>query len=240
MISPSDFVFRSGAKVHIVEIDPLVISASIHAMGFPSFSLMAPSGGCAISKPDTLDQILWKGLHERVFLFESDAEDFILKNYTKELYDMVFIDAYDGDDIFPRKLWDAQSPFLQELSSRIHPRHGTVVVNLHSDSDILDTDGSAPSTLQQLLPMGKYVSSVCGAYKNALVRSRGSAFVVSVPWVCNSSLVVSKGFPVSGRLPGKRDYALERLVSKSFEVEHLLDLPFSCLEYIKRNLMLVD
>lgn len=232
--------FSSGAKVHVVEIDPLVISASIQAMGFPAFSVMTPSGGRAISKPDTLDQVLWKGLQERLFLFESDAEDFILNNSTEKLYDLVFIDAYDGDDIFPHKLWDMQSPFLQELSGRIHPGHGTVVINLHSDSDILNVDGSVPSVLQQFLPMGKYVSSVCRAYKNALVRSRGSAFVVSVPWVCNSSLVLSRGFAVCGSLLGKRDAAVERLVSKSFEVEHLLDLPFSCLEYIKRNFTLVD
>ncbi|KAK4786907.1 hypothetical protein SAY86_010740 [Trapa natans] len=230
-----------GAKVHIVEIDPLVISASIQAMGFPAFSLMAPSGGRANSGPDTFDNVLWKGLHERIFLYKSDAEDFILRNSTKELYDMVFIDAYDGDDIFPHKLWDAQSPFLQELSSRIHPRHGTVVVNLHADSDILDADRSAPSVLEHLLPMGKYVSTICRAYKNAMVQSRGSAFVVSVPWVCNSSLVVSKGFTVSGGLrAGRWDSSLEHLVSKAFEVEHLLDLPFPCLDYIKRNLMLVD
>ncbi|XP_031377957.1 uncharacterized protein LOC116193280 isoform X2 [Punica granatum] len=229
-----------GAKVHIVEIDSIVISASIQAMGFPAFSLMSPSGGRAISKPDDLDQVLWKGLHERLFLFESDAENFILNNSTEELYDMVFIDAYDGDDIFPHKLWNPQSPFLQLLSNRIHPRHGTVVVNLHSDSDIRDHDGSIPSVLQQLLPMGKYLSSVCRAYKDVLALSCGSAFLVSVPWVCNSSLVVSRGLTDRRGLLGKRDSAVEHLVSKSFEVEHLLDLPFSCLEYIKRNFMFVD
>ncbi|TQE09574.1 hypothetical protein C1H46_004793 [Malus baccata] len=77
--------------VDVVEIDPLVISASV----------------------------MWKGIHERLFLYESDAEDFLLN--TTNQYDMVFVDACDGEDIFPRKLWDPHSPFLKALSSRLHP-----------------------------------------------------------------------------------------------------------------------
>ncbi|CAL8990103.1 unnamed protein product [Prunus brigantina] len=141
---------------NIVEIDPLVISASVKAMGFPAFSVVTPSGKCTVSKPDTMDEVLWKCIHERLFLYESDAEEFILNNTS--LYDMIFIDAYDGEDIFPHKLWDPHSPFLKALSNWLRPEHGTVVVNLHSDTEILNPDGSAPSVLQQTLPMGKYVS----------------------------------------------------------------------------------
>ncbi|KAA8527813.1 hypothetical protein F0562_035318 [Nyssa sinensis] len=176
-----------GAIVHIVEIDPLVISASIQAMGFPSFSVMTPSGKRALSKPNSIDEVLWKGIHERLFLYESDAEKFMLNTTT--LYDMVFVDAYDGEDVFPNKLWDPHSPFLQALGNQLHPEHGTVVVNLHSDSDISNFDGSAQFFLPQLLPMGKYVSRVCQAYKDVLVgnwssyeNGSGLAFYVSVPW----------------------------------------------------------
>ncbi|GFY81723.1 S-adenosyl-L-methionine-dependent methyltransferases superfamily protein [Actinidia rufa] len=113
-----------GAVIHIVEIDPVVISASIHAMGFPSGSVMTSSGVRAVSKPDLMNEVLWKGIHERLFLYESDAENFILN--TTNLYDIVFIDAYDGEDIFPRKLWDPHSPFLNALGNQVHPEHGTV------------------------------------------------------------------------------------------------------------------
>ncbi|KAK9288173.1 hypothetical protein L1049_016622 [Liquidambar formosana] len=236
-----------GAVVHIVEIDPLVISASIQAMGFPCFSVMTPSGERAFSKPDSIDEVLWKGIHERLFLYESDAEEFILN--ATNLYDMVFIDAYDGDDIFPRKLWDPDSVFLKALSNRLHPEHGTVVVNLHSDADILDPDGSIPSILHQLLPMGKYVSEVRQAYKNVLVGNGGPkcggkmgsglAFSVSVPWVCNTSLVVCKGFGVGGGIL-TRDMVLNTLISKSYEVENVLKLPFSCVPYLKMGLILVE
>ncbi|KAM1543250.1 hypothetical protein ACFX15_012435 [Malus domestica] len=87
-------------------------------MGFPAFLIMTPSGKHAVS-PNTMDKVMWKGIHERLFLYESDAEDFILN--TTNQYDMVFVDACDGEDIFPRKLWDPHSPFLKALSSRLHP-----------------------------------------------------------------------------------------------------------------------
>lgn len=225
-----------GAVVDIVEIDPLVISASIQAMGFPPRSFITPSGKHS-SKPDLMD-VLWKGIHERLFLYESDAEEFIHK--TPNLYDIVFVDAYDGEDIFPHKLWDPDSPFLKALEKRLHPEHGTVVVNLHSDSDIPDSDVSVSSVLHQILPMGKYVSGVCRAYKDVLVENgSGFAFTVSVPWVCNTSLVVCRGSGIGCGILA-RDSILNVLASKSQEVESMLNLPFSCLEYIKRGFTLVD
>lgn len=236
-----------GAIIDIVEIDPLVISASIQAMGFPAFSVLTPSGNRAISKPDLMDEVMWKGVHERLHLVESDAEKFVLEN--KKLYDLVLIDAYDGDDIFPHKLWDPDSPFLRALSNQLHSEHGTVVVNLHSDADLLSPDGSALSVLQQVWPMGKHVSSISQAYKDVLVgqgssrhdhsKCSGLAFVVSVPWVCNSTLVACKKFRVDTGLSG-RGGIVDRLISRSIEVERILDLPFSCLEYVKRNFTLVD
>ncbi|OVA10884.1 hypothetical protein BVC80_8879g27 [Macleaya cordata] len=230
-----------GAIVHSIEIDPLVISASVQAMGFPAFSMVEPSGERVLPHPEMIDEVLWKGTHERLFLYESDAEKFILNSTT--LYDLVFIDAYDGEDIFPRKLWDPQSPFLEALKRCLHPQHGTVVVNLHSDADFLGQDGNAPSSA-----VGKYVSRVCQAYKEVLgwsgsgfhVEDSGLGFVVSVPWLCNSSLVVCRGgFGLVDGVKQTRDLVLEKLVSKSCEVEGMLKLPFSCLEYIKRAFVMV-
>lgn len=212
-----------GAVVDIVEIDPLVIEASTKAMGFPSFSVMTSSGKRARPKPDLIDEAMWEGTHERLFLYESDAESFIINS--TNLYDMVFIDAYDGDDIFPRKLWDPDSPFLRALGDRLHPEHGTTVVNLHSDFNDHDP----------VLPMGKYVSKVCHAYTDVLLGKRnhcnekigfGLGFTVDVPHVCNTSLVVSRGYI------GSRDSVLEKIMSKCFEVEKALKLPFSCIEYL--------
>ncbi|KAJ6318801.1 hypothetical protein OIU76_014202 [Salix suchowensis] len=230
-----------GAVVDIVEIDPLVISASIRAMGFPSFSVMNSPGQRALSKPNPIDEVLWKGIHERLCLYEADAENFVLN--TSNTYDMIFIDAYDGDDIFPRQLWDPDSPFLKALSNRLHSGHGTVVVNLHSDSEVLSADPSVSHYYQQLLPMGKHVSKVCRAYKSVLAgngkEGSGLGFTVAVPWVCNTSLVVCRG---SGMNSGhsSRDSIMNDIASKSCEVENVLNLPFSFSQYIKSGFTLVD
>ncbi|KAJ1401677.1 S-adenosyl-L-methionine-dependent methyltransferase [Sesbania bispinosa] len=235
-----------GAIVHIVEIDPLVISASIRAMGFPAFSLMTQSGDRAVAKPDIINEVMWKGIHERIYLYQADAEEYIVNTTT--LYDMIFVDAYDGDDIFPHKLWDPDLPFLKALTRQLHPKHGTVVVNLHSDSDDLNHDGSISSVFEPILPMGKYVSQVCRAYKDMLIGTgnsgedkggSGIAFTVAVPWVCNTSLVVCRGFGRDSEYIS-RDLVVNTLISKSHELEHVMDLPFSCLEYIKRGFILVD
>lgn len=220
--------------VHIVEIDPVVISASTQAMGFPAFSVMTPSGKRACPKPNPLDEVLWKGTHERLLLFNSDAEKFILE--TNNIYDIIFIDAYDGEDIFPHKLWDPHSPFIQALGKRLHPDHGTVVVNLHTDVDLVDDSPNQP--VDSFLPMGKHVSQVCRAYKDALLAkdscANGFAYTVSVPWVCNTSLVVSRGYSRPEDSSGW-NVVLNTLMSKALEVEKLVDMPFSCLQYIKRG-----
>ncbi|GMH28399.1 hypothetical protein Nepgr_030242 [Nepenthes gracilis] len=235
-----------GAVVDIVEIDPLVISASIKAMGFPSFSVAMPSGQHILSRPGMTDKVLWRGIHERLFLYESDAEQFVLKKPASP-YDLVFIDAYDGDDVFPRKMWDPHSPFLEVLSSVLHPEHGTVVVNLHSDVEVWNSEGSVSPFLQPVLPMGKYISRVCSAYKDVLLSNRSSslkvrrglAFAVSVPWVCNATLVICRGFSMNGRM-NDGDLILNTLVSKSIEVGNELGLPFSCFPYVKRDFVLID
>ncbi|XP_058103421.1 uncharacterized protein LOC131246988 [Magnolia sinica] len=154
-----------------------------------------------------VDHVLWKGISERLFLYEADAENFILDN--NNIYDLIFIDVYDGDDIFPHKLWDPHNPFLGALRSRLHPEHGTVVINLHADSNVLTPDVNvSPHPYYHILPM--------------------------VPWLCNISLVVSKGVCLD------RHLISNILRSKSRLVEDALDLPFSSLQYIKRDFIMVD
>ncbi|CAI9118036.1 OLC1v1019539C1 [Oldenlandia corymbosa var. corymbosa] len=226
-----------GAVVHSVEIDPIVISASTKAMGFPQYAVMTKSGERACLSPDPASEVLWKGIHERIQLHESDAEKFMSECNT--LYDIVFIDAYDGEDIFPNKLWDPDSPFLRALGNKLHPVHGTVVVNLHSDVDLSDNNSSG-SPVFHVLPMGKYVYNVCRAYKDMLLghtSSRGGlAYTVSAPWVCNTSFVVCRGFGKSK----DREFVLNSLLSKSLEVESMVGLPFTCLEYLKRGFTIVS
>ncbi|KAL3626483.1 hypothetical protein CASFOL_030032 [Castilleja foliolosa] len=212
-----------GAIVHIVEIDPVVISASIQAMGFPAFSVMTPSGKRARPKPNPVEDLLWKGTHERLLLFNSDAEKFILDS--TNIYDLIFIDAYDGKDDFPDKLCDPHSPFLQALGKRLHLDHGTVVVNLHSEDDPYSSS------------IGRHTSQVCRSYRDALLENEGStkgfAFRVLVPWVCNTSLVVCRGGAL-GRPDESsgQNVVLNSLVCGAVEVSRLIGMPFPCLEYV--------
>ncbi|XP_072988901.1 uncharacterized protein [Typha latifolia] len=224
-----------GATVHIVDIDPIVISASIKAMGFPASAVKGTSD--ELKQSADADKLLWEGVHDRLFLYRSDAEEFIINS--TDTYDLVFIDAYDGDDIFPVKLWDTDSQFLRHLQSRVDPIHGTVVVNLHSDSDLLTTNMEDNSQLQSILPLGKYVSQVCKAYKQHL----GLAFTVLVPRLCNITLVACRAKALTGGAREQfvgRELVLGTLVSKSYSVESTLNLLFPCLQYIKRGFMLVD
>jgi len=207
-------------------------------MGFPPCAIrQETSVQISSTQPSDAQQLLWQDVHERLFLYRADAEDFVLKS--PNTYDLVFVDAYDGDDIFPHKLWDPNGLFLKSLQKSLHPVHGTVAVNLHSDSDVLAagmTDNFSPECI---LPMGKYISQVCRAYKENL----GLAFKVSVPWLCNITLVAGPGIGLGSGKRGvsvDRDLILGALVSKTSLVDVLLDLPFPCLQYIKRGFVLVD
>uniref|UniRef100_A0A1D1YW00 Methyltransferase-like protein 13 n=1 Tax=Anthurium amnicola TaxID=1678845 RepID=A0A1D1YW00_9ARAE len=221
-----------GAIIHIVEIDPVVVSASMQAMGFPACEVKDISGESFILT-DSPNQELWQGIQDRLCLYISDAEGFILDN--ENVYDLVFVDAYDGDDIFPHKLWDPDGPFLKSLGNRVHPDHGTVVVNLHADSDILAAE-TDHSHFENILPMGKYVSQVCRAYKKHL----GLAYKVSVPWLCNISLVACRRGDRRVAPSLDRNSLLNALIANSHLVEFVLGLPFPCVQYIKRGFALID
>jgi hypothetical protein len=88
-------LFGGGQQPHsqmeVAETTPSGVAHPL-AMGFPASSVMNPSGERALSKPNTID-VLWKGIHEKLYLYESDAEDFVLDN--TNLYDMIIIDAYE-------------------------------------------------------------------------------------------------------------------------------------------------
>lgn len=224
-----------GAAVHIVEIDPVVVSASVESMGFPASSAKGLSAHSM--QPADGDELFWGGIHDRLFLHITDAEDFIVSD--SNVYDIVFIDAYDGKDIFPHKLWDVDGAFLKNLEKKVHPVHGTVVVNLHSDSELSSPDVEDEGHFDSILPMGKYVSQVCRAYKQHF----GLAFTAASPWLCNITLVVCRdNAMLSGARPGRsgRDFVLGKLLSSSSMVEQALDLPFPCLQYVKNGFTLVE
>ncbi|XP_078427796.1 S-adenosyl-L-methionine-dependent methyltransferases superfamily protein [Wolffia australiana] len=215
-----------GAIIDVVEIDPIVVAASIQAMGFPACKVNKLSAG-SFNLVDMPNQDIWPvSIPRRLSLHIADASDFLAFGGIHIPYDLAIIDAYDGDDIFPQKLWDPDGDFLRSLAARLHPAHGVAVVNLHADADIA-MGGIATDWLDgEMLPMGKYVSQVCRAYK----RHVGTAFKVSVPWLCNISLVACRHRPAA-----ETQSLMSGLITAGNRVEDLLDLPFPCVEYLKRG-----
>ena len=122
-----------------------------------------------------MQKVFWDGIQERVFLNEVDGEAFICDSLIHGRpdekgslwYDMVSIDAYDGDDIFLYKFKDRNGPFLFALHSKLHPRHGTVIVNLHSDSPHLQESlsGNYYLGLNPVLPLGRQTLEVAIIYR---------------------------------------------------------------------------
>ncbi|CAK9192328.1 unnamed protein product [Sphagnum troendelagicum] len=254
-----------GATVEVVEIDHTVIEAATEAMGFPPCY-----GGLSCSQrgPDPHEEVLWGSTLRNMVVYEGDGEDFVLNHGMGQIsgyYDMVFVDAYDGHDTVPLKLWCREGPFLTALSHLLHPHHGTVVVNLHSDAPF-------PSLLERLsgqygpgfdpqLPLGSKVQEACLNYRDALLNSdsdfhgdttyessrTGIAFTVAVPLQGNVCLVVSRG--VSGHhIPGtlshngrsKGDEAVVRaLTFESKQIENLLDSQLGFSQRIARGFQVV-
>lgn len=275
-----------GAHVDVVEIDEAVISASIKSMGFPAVLKMGTrvqeyysednsSGFHVNESSQIMHKVFWDGIQERVFLNEADGEAYICDspihgrpNEKGSLwYDMVFIDAYDGDDIFPYKFRDRNGPFLSALCSKLHPRHGTVIVNLHADSPHPplqeSLNGNYDPGLNPVLPLGRQTLEVARLYRDALqgTCSREAeeqdesmlAFTVTVPCLANVTLAITRGFSSVGISQYRRDVfkeietsrcfseglVLEKLFSDSQRVHELFNLPFDCSQYVRRGFFIV-
>ena len=88
---------------------------------------------------DGSQEVLWESTLRRMTVYEADGEAFVedlglresnKERSTRQFYDLVFVDAFDGEDVVPTKLWKRDGAFLTSLSQLLHPKHGTVVVSL--------------------------------------------------------------------------------------------------------------
>eukprot|EP00850_Spirogloea_muscicola_P023610 SM000372S13686 [mRNA] locus=s372:50671:53613:+ [translate_table: standard] len=173
-------------------------------------------------------------------------------------YDMVFVDAYDGDDQVPRHLWEPGGEFLAGIASLLHPDHGTVVVNLHGDAP-------SPSIIERLSgkhgpgfvptqPQGRIVADTCLAYWDAITpgHPNGMAFTVATLWQRNVCLVVSRARSNANdraskysQTPHKADSdaakknVLGALRQEARRLQEGLGLPFDAIERVSRGFQLV-
>lgn len=90
---------------------------------------------------DASEEVLYGSTLRSMMLYEADGEAYVLKLEQQEsrkkpslrqYYDIVFVDAYDGDDVVPTNLWARNGSFLTSLNQLLHPKHGTAVVCLPS------------------------------------------------------------------------------------------------------------
>ncbi|KAJ4832886.1 hypothetical protein Tsubulata_045376, partial [Turnera subulata] len=195
-----------GADIDIVEIDPLVISATFQEMGFPAVPVVSSSGECAFPEHNIINKMLWGDVEKRLHLYENDAAKFTQD--TSTVYDMIFIDADDGEGKFPRHLWDRQ--FLKALGDRLHPEHGTVLVYRQSDDD----DDQDPGSSRR--------SQIGREYKDVLVGngsncdSSGIGFIAEVDYGL-ATLVVSRGFWKEDSMDRNNKDSLSKILqSKTF------------------------
>ncbi|KAJ7567759.1 hypothetical protein O6H91_01G005700 [Diphasiastrum complanatum] len=149
-----------------------------------------------------VEEALWGDVAERLFVHEADGEEFLLKaSQISKLgaeaalcYDLVFVDAYDGNDEIPCQLMEKNGTFLNALSLLLNPTHGTVVVNLH-------TDAPPPSLLERItgafspgfdpsLPHGRAVQATCLTYRDALLGASKTESMFVKNTYARSTLII--------------------------------------------------
>lgn len=173
-------------EIDAVEIDPVVVEAAITAMGLPP--------ECRRCTVHTADAVQFVQAH---------------KAAQKPPYDVVCIDAFDGEDSVPGVLCEA--PFVSELAQVMHPRHGTLMANFHSTE----------------------IRLIAGVYKSALlgVENAGSCFSVSTHKQTNVAVVCARGLA----LPEEGTKAKEQLRLAAASVGHEFGYPFPAGSRASRN-----
>jgi hypothetical protein len=165
-----------GATIDAVEIDPAVIEAAERFMGF----------SCEARQ----------GIHVHV----QDAVDFVAAAQS-DSYDIVYIDAFDGDDNIPEPLSTAS--FIKSIDRILCEEHAALIMNFHDD----DTRGFEKAQ----------------AFAQTLHTPNGyCAFTVSCPTQGNFILCCSRSPVLAGI--GQ----LQAFIKESASViGHLADYPFT-------------
>ena len=123
----------------VIEIDKTVISAATGFMGFPKYAFKGrerddnASMGENIFGGSNICGLFWGNMPDKINGIEADGVSYIndLQNSilsSPNYYDIVFIDAFDGNDQVPSCFWSEDGSFLSDLYNLLHPSHGTVVV----------------------------------------------------------------------------------------------------------------
>ncbi|KAH7429861.1 hypothetical protein KP509_09G068900 [Ceratopteris richardii] len=266
-----------GCHVDVVEIDDTVISAAIDCMGFPKIEFKTfPSdlrsetlnamcdeshmevklGVESLSHTQCYDipRRIASSMLEfplRISGFEADAVMYVGHlagaKQSQQHYDLVFIDAFNGEDEVPVDFWTRGGSFLTGLRDLLDPHHGTVVVNLHTDlpppSFLERITGNFGPGYDPLLPGGKRLQEISQAYRDKLLHCWsaglsedeicGATFTVAVPRQQNICLVVCRG------IRGTEGNIIDNLSSAALSLENILHVPFPMSKRATRGFQLV-
>jgi hypothetical protein len=132
------------AHVDAAEIDPVVVEAAIEVMGLPVNDLP----NLKLFTEDAFDFINARcgggGGNSRKLINPpsisnsgvsgSTSTNTNIDDGTSILYDVVCIDAFDGDDNVPMQL--CSEKFAAMLGRLLNGKHGTVLMNLHTTADV--------------------------------------------------------------------------------------------------------
>ncbi|KAL0053521.1 hypothetical protein WJX82_006974 [Trebouxia sp. C0006] len=182
-----------GLVVDAVELDPTVVTAATQCMGLP-YS------------------------RSNLRLHTADAADYVL-NLASQVHkgladplDIVFIDAFDGNDDVPNCFCDPDSEVLEALATALHPVHGSLIMNLHGGGIPTSTallalfSGWLPFSSKQessgyhhSTDKGQAVLQIASTLRDKLSagphhqqRVNGGAFTLSVARQTNIAVVITR------------------------------------------------
>lgn len=169
--------WNDRCQCHVVEMDETVVNAAFERMGLSSCVLQSKQ--------------LQVFVEDGVKFIQDSAQD-----TSSTPYDLIVIDAFDGEDSIPEGFLRQDAGCLAQMGSILHPSHGTVLVNMHGGKitstlewEIQKLTGSKSPGYNLESPLGRQIHGVCQSYISALGPQ--SAFTVSCSKQDNIVLVVS-------------------------------------------------
>ncbi|KAL4519092.1 hypothetical protein Ndes2526A_g00197 [Nannochloris sp. 'desiccata'] len=204
------FIARHFPQAHVdaVEIDPVVVEAAIQVMGLP------------VSTLSNL-RLHTRDAFEYLRSCCGDGKNTANVDTPVFVYDVVCIDAFDGDDNIPAHL--CSSEFADMLGRVLDTNHGTVLVNLHETNDV----SRIGRTFYDALVLGdtggrsgtgnEYIDNSSTTSSNTIKDARtGCCFTIDTQKQGNLTLACARGLD----LPLNVEKAKERLRYAGVYVGH--------------------
>ncbi len=222
--------FLPGALVDVAEIDAAVVEAAPH-LGVPAAAAALAGGGASLR------------VHAR------SAQDFLADAAAAGdawPYDLVVLDAFDGDDAVPPAL--LQPAFLAALSARVHPARGAVLLNTHGGQlPPLRVDEALAAALRAARGLGEDPACRrtrgydCAAPAGRAVVAAAAALAAALRGDARAVRVERQGNVIVCVLPGAAADAAfaERLRGAAAAAGLAAGVPFECGERAVRGLHLV-